>query len=80
MKKKLTRWRTPYIRQISKLSHHTDRFVAAAGNCNHFTRFPAELMGKTLRLKKQLDDYYNDYREWLENSNVKNLERFIDRE
>jgi|TARA_B100001094_G_scaffold316218_1_gene357169 hypothetical protein len=38
-----------------------------------------ELMQKTLQFKRQLDEYCNEYREWIKTSGaVKNLERFID--
>ena len=45
----------------------------------HFTHMTPELMQKTMQLKRQLDDYVNDYRQWIKTSGaVKNLERFID--
>jgi len=51
----------------------------AKGNCTHFTHMTPELMQKTMRLKRQLDDYVNEYRQWIKTSGaVKNLERFID--
>ena len=79
MKKKLMRWREPYIRHLAKLSAHTERFMMAKGNCSHFTHMNAELMQKTITLKKQLDDYHEEYRNWIKTSGaVKNLERFID--
>ena len=79
MVKKLMRWREPYIKHLAKLSAHTKRFIMAKGNCTHFTHMTPELMQKTMRLKRQLDDYVNDYRQWIETSGaVKNFERFID--
>ena len=51
----------------------------AKGNCSHFTHMNSELMQKTITLKKQLDDYREEYRNWIKTSGaVKNLERFID--
>lgn len=79
MVKKLMRWREPYIKHLAKVSAHTERFIMAKGNCTHFTHMTPELMQKTMRLKRQLDDYVNEYRQWIKTSGaVKNLERFID--
>ena len=73
------RWREPYIKHLAKVSAHTERFIMAKGNCTHFTHMTPELMQKTMRLKRQLDDYVNEYRQWIVTSGaVKNLERFID--
>jgi len=73
------RWREPYIKHLAKVSAHTERFIMAKGNCTHFTHMTPELMQKTMRLKRQLDDYVNEYRQWIKTSgSVKNLERFID--
>ena len=73
------RWREPYIKHLAKVSAHTERFIMAKGNCTHFTHMTPELMQKTMRLKRQLDDYVNDYGQWIKTSGaVKNLERFID--
>ena len=73
------RWREPYIKHLAKVSAHTERFIMAKGNCTHFTHMTPELMQKTMRLKRQLDDYVNDYMQWIKTSGaVKNLERFID--
>ena len=79
MVKKLMRWREPYIKHLVKVSAHTERFIMAKGNCTHFTHMTPELMQKTMRLKRQLDDYVNEYRQWIKTSGaVKNFERFID--
>ena len=79
MENKLQRWRTPYIKHLAKLSLHTERFIMAKGNCTHFTHMTPELMQKTMRLKSQLDDYVNEYRQRIVTSGaLKNLERFID--
>ena len=79
MVKKLMRWREPYIKHLAKVSAHTERFIMAKGNCTHFSHMTPELMQKTMRLKRQLDDYVNDYRQWIKTSGaVKNFERFID--
>ena len=79
MVKKLMRWREPYIKYLAKVSAHTERFIMAKGNCTHFTHMTPELMQKTMRLKRQLDDYVNEYRQWIKTSGaVKNFERFID--
>ena len=79
MVKKLMRWREPYIKHLAKVSAHTERFIMAKGNCTHFTHMTPELMQKTMRLKRQLDDYVNEYRQWIKTSGaVKNFERFID--
>ena len=73
------RWREPYIKHLAKVSAHTERFIMAKGNCTHFTHMTPELMQKTMRLKRQLDDYVNEYRQWIKASGaVKNFERFID--
>ena len=79
MVKKLMRWREPYIKHLAKVSAHTERFIMAKGNCTHFTHMTPELMQKTMRLKRQLDDYVNEYRQWIKTSgSVKDFERFID--
>lgn len=79
MVEKLMRWREPYIKHLAKVSAHTERFIMAKGNCTHFTHMTPELMQKTMRLKRQLDDYVNEYRQWIKTSGaVKNFERFID--
>ena len=79
MVKKLMRWREPYIKHLAKVSAHTERFIMAKGNCTHFTHMTPELMQKTMRLKRKIDDYVNDYRQWIKTSGaVKNFERFID--
>ena len=79
MVKKLMRWREPYIKHLAKVSAHTERFIMAKGNCTHFTHMTPELMQKTMRLKRHLDDYVNEYRQWIRPSGaVKNFERFID--
>ena len=79
MVKKLMRWREPYIKHLAKVLAHAERFIMAKGNCTRFTHMAPELMQKTMRLKRQLDDYVNDYRQWIKTSGaVKNLERFID--
>ena len=62
------RWREPYIKHLAKVSAHTERFIMAKGNCTHFTHMTPELMQKTMRLKRQLDDYVNDYRQWIKTS------------
>ena len=73
------RWREPYIKHLAKVSAHTERFIMAKGNCTHFSHMTPELMQKTMRLKRQLDDYVNDYRQWIKTSGaVNNFERFID--
>ena len=73
------RWREPYIKHLAKVSAHTERFIMAKGNCTHFTHMTPELMQKTMRLKRQFDDYVNEYRQWIKTSGaVKNFERFID--
>ena len=37
-----------------------------------------ELMQKTLKLKRQIDEYHDEYREWIETSGVvKNPSRFL---
>ena len=40
----------------------------AKGNCSHFTHMNSELMQKTITLKKQLDDYREEYRNWIKTS------------
>ena len=78
MEQKLQRWRSPYIKHLAKLSAHTERFIMAKGNCSHFTHMYPELMQKTLKLKRQIDEYHNEYREWIETSGVvKNPSRFL---
>ncbi|MBT4273926.1 MAG: hypothetical protein HOD39_03205 [Verrucomicrobia bacterium] len=78
MEPKLMRWREPFIKHLAKLSLHTDRFIMARGNCSHFTHMYPELMQKTLKLKRQIDEYHNEYREWIETSGVvKNPARFL---
>jgi hypothetical protein len=50
----------------------------AKGNCSHFAHMYPELMQKTLKLKRQIDEYHNEYREWIETSGVvKNPARFL---
>ena len=78
MEQKLQRWRSPYIKHLAKLSAHTERFIMAKGNCSHFTHMYPELMQKTLKLKHQIDEYHNEYKDWIETSGVvKNPSRFL---
>ena len=78
MESTLMRWREPYIKHLAKLSAHTDRFIMAKGNCSHFTYMSPELMQKTLKLKRQIDEYHYEYRDWIETSGVvKNPARFL---
>ena len=78
MRTTLMRWREPFIKHLAKLSLHTDRFIMAKGNCSHFTHMYPELMQKTLKLKRDIDAYHTEYREWIETSGaVKNPSRFL---
>ena len=78
MQTTLIRWRQPFLKHLAKLSAHTDRFIMAKGNCSHFTHMYPELMQKTLKLKRDIDAYHTEYREWIETSGVvKNPSRFL---
>ena len=78
MAQKLQRWRSPYIKHLAKLSLHTERFIMSKGNCSHFTQMYPELMQKTLKLKRQIDEYHNEYKDWIKRSGaVKNPSRFL---
>ena len=78
MKTALMRWREPFLKHLAKLSAHTDRFIMSKGNCSHFTQMYPELMQKTLKLKRQIDEYHNEYKDWIKTSGaVKNPSRFL---
>ena len=78
MAQKLQRWRSPYIKHLAKLSLLTERFIMSKGNCSHFTQMYPELMQKTLKLKRQIDEYHNEYKDWIKTSGaVKNPSRFL---
>ena len=49
------------MKDIAKLSAHTERFIMGKGKVNQFTQFTSELMRKTISLKKQLDEFKAEY-------------------
>jgi hypothetical protein len=61
LKPKPQRWREPFVKDIAKLSAHTERFIMGKGKVNQFTQFTSELMRKTISLKKQLDEFKAEY-------------------
>ena len=70
------RWRQPLSKHIALMAEHLEVFVAARGQCRHFDRFGADLMRKTLKLHRNLNEFNRDYVSWLKN-NVDNFEKLL---
>ena len=58
------------------MAEHIEVFVAARGQCRHFDRFGADLMRKTLKLYRNLNDFNRDYVSWIR-ANVQECDRFL---
>ena len=58
------------------MAEHLEVFVAARGQCRHFDRFGADLMRKTLKLHRNLNEFNRDYVSWLKD-NVDNFEKLL---
>ena len=70
------RWRRPLSKHIALMAEHLEVFVAARGQCRHFDRFGADLMRKTFKLHRNLNDFNRDYVSWLKD-NVDNFEKLL---
>jgi len=70
------RWRQPLSKHIALMAEHIEVFVAARGQCRHFDRFGADLMRKTLKLHRNLNEFNRDYVSWLKD-NVDNFEKLL---
>jgi hypothetical protein len=70
------RWRQPLSKHIALMAEHLEVFVAARGQCRHFDRFGADLMRKTLKLHRNLNEFNRDYVSWLKD-NVDNFEKLL---
>ena len=70
------RWRQPLSKHIALMAEHLEVFVAARGQCRHFDRFGADLMRKTFKLHRNLNDFNRDYVSWLKD-NVDNFEKLL---
>ena len=58
------------------MAEHIEVFVAARGQCRHFDRFGADLMRKTLKLHRNLNEFNRDYVSWIR-ANVQECDRFL---
>ena len=70
------RWRQPLSKHIALMAEHLEVFVAARGQCRHFDRFGADLMRKTFKLHRNLNEFNRDYVSWLKD-NVDNFEKLL---
>jgi len=70
------RWRQPLSKHIALMAEHLEVFVAARGQCRHFDRFGADLMRKTLKLHRNLNEFNRDYVSWIR-TNVQECDRFL---
>ena len=70
------RWRQPLSKHIALMAEHIEVFVAARGQCRHFDRFGADLMRKTLKLHRNLNEFNRDYVSLLKD-NVDNFEKLL---
>jgi hypothetical protein len=70
------RWRRPLSKHIALMAEHLEVFVAARGQCRHFDRFGADLMRKTFKLHRNLNEFNRDYVSWLKD-NVDNFEKLL---
>ena len=70
------RWRQPLSKHIALMAEHIEVFVAARGQCRHFDRFGADLMRKTFKLYRNLNEFNRDYVSWLKD-NVDNFEKLL---
>ena len=70
------RWRRPLSKHITLMAEHLEVFVAARGQCRHFDRFGADLMRKTFKLHRNLNDFNRDYVSWIR-TNVQECDRFL---
>ena len=70
------RWRQPLSKHIALMAEHIEVFVASRGQCRHFDRFGADLMRKTLKLHRNLNEFNRDYVSWLKD-NVDNFEKLL---
>mgnify|MGYP000111925667 CR=1 FL=1 len=70
------RWRQSLSKHIALIAEHLEVFVAARGQCRHFDRFGADLMRKTFKLHRNLNDFNRDYVSWLKD-NVDNFEKLL---
>ena len=70
------RWRQPLSKHIALMTEHLEVFVAARGQCRHFDRFGADLMRKTFKLHRNLNEFNRDYVSWLKD-NVDNFEKLL---
>ena len=70
------RWRQPLSKHIALMAEHLEVFVASRGQCRHFDRFGADLMQKTLKLHRNLNEFNRDYVSWLKD-NVDNFEKLL---
>ena len=70
------RWRQPLSKHIALMAEHIEVFVAARGQGRHFDRFGADLMRKTFKLHRNLNDFNRDYVSWIR-TNVQECDRFL---
>ena len=70
------RWRRPLSKHIALMAEHIEVFVAARGQCRHFDRFGADLMRKTFKLHRNLNEFNRDYVSGVKD-NVDNFEKLL---
>ena len=69
-------WRRPLSKHIALMAEHLEVFVAARGQCRHFNKFDADLMRKTFKLHRNLNEFNRDYVSWIR-ANVQECDRFL---
>ena len=70
------RWRQPLSKHIALIAEHLEVFVVARCQRRHFNKFDADLMRKTFKLHRNLNEFNRDYVSWLKD-NVDNFEKLL---
>jgi len=70
------RWRQSLSKHIALIAEHLEVFVVARCQRRHFNKFDADLMRKTFKLHRNLNEFNRDYVSWLKD-NVDNFEKLL---
>ena len=70
------RWRQSLSKHIALIAEHLEVFVMARCQRRHFNKFDADLMRKTFKLHRNLNEFNRDYVSWLKD-NVDNFEKLL---
>ena len=70
------RWRQSLSKHIALIAEHLEVFVVARCQRRHFNKFDADLMRKTFKLHRNLNDFNRDYVSWIR-TNVQECDRFL---